>query len=81
MDPTILPADAAARRAGYPRQGTGAHLPGSRQQKVNLTVIQDSCYSGSGARGALYSKLTERPKNPDSRYVEPFLDERGARLP
>jgi hypothetical protein len=82
MDSTILPADATRgvpdirgkELARIYNQAVGKH--------VTLTVIQDSCFSGSGARGPLYGSLTERSEEPDGRYVEdPFLDAQGKRMP
>ena len=79
MDSTILPADSTRGVPDIRGKELARIYRQAVAKRVTLTVIQDSCYSGSGARGALYSGVTERAVEPDTRYVEDaFTDEHGA---
>jgi hypothetical protein len=80
LDVTIVPADYAM---GVPaiRDKELARIYRQVPDGVSLTVIQDNCYSGGGARGAMPS-LHSRDLPDDPRKVSDPPDERnGKRLP
>src|SRR5215831_12668424 len=67
LDSTILPADATRGVPDIRGKELARIYNLAVVKRVTLTVIQDSCFSGGGARGALYTALTERAEEPDGR--------------
>ena len=70
LDETIVPADAIAGTPDIRDKELARIYRAAVRKHVVLTVIQDSCHSGSGARGLWNArgKIRELPR--DGRYVE-----------
>ena len=78
QDSTILAADASIGVPDIRGKELARIYRLAVAKHVTLTVIQDSCFSGSGARG-LYTDVIQRYAPPDdNRYVEDgFTDDQG----
>ncbi len=83
LDETIVPADARLGTADIRDKELARIYRAAVRKGVVLTVIQDSCHSGSGARGLWNARGKVRELPRDGRYVEdpPDRDANGAPLP
>lgn len=64
LDSTIIPSDALLGVPDITSKELARIYAQAPRKKVQLTVIQDSCFSGGGARGLFPKKTREQPEDP-----------------
>lgn len=83
LDETLVPADGISGNADIRDRELARIYRAALAKGIRLTVILDSCHSGSAARGAVRSAGKARRIENDGRFVEdpPDRDSTGRKLP